>query len=568
MHAQPDRLNRPLPFLKQHVVSLLAFAVTALLQVIIAHPAGLGASAGLLGFALGAALFWLFAPYAIWLQTLRLPTFSSSQARFTWHLGLPARLTWRLTAAHLLGALLVPAFAAFDGAIPATVAIETALLGGALCILVACVSMMRLEELFREATIDALAEALEELGEERWTNGPTLTALLPMLVFSSAGAALVMVGLAMAGQVDITTVLLLSVLLLSLASWTVKLIVDRHNASTVKLQDAVARLGTGLTPTLWVTGDETGRALLSLQRAHEKSASHTFTLRHAGLLLMRSVTAMTEATNRQSEMMSTQSAALNETNATATEIKQTSLVAAQKASEVLALAEKAEEVRRQGEEAVERSVGGLTNIGEKVQSMAEHVKQLDGQLRQVTTITTLVKDLADQSNMLALNAAIEAARAGEQGRGFTVVAREIRSLADQSIQATKHIQQILTEIADSARTAVSITESGLDQVSTSLAEVQSSRENIRRLSSIAHDNATAVRQIAAAVNQQNAGVGQIFEAVRSLSDMMTETLRHLESSQEAISLVESVSSEVMEVVRNRVGEPEESVDDDEPRAAA
>jgi methyl-accepting chemotaxis protein len=336
----------------------------------------------------------------------------------------------------------------------------------------------------------------------------------------------------------------------------------------VKLQDAVARLGTGLTPTLWVTGDETGRALLSLQRAHEKSASHTFTLRHAGLLLMRSVTAMTEATNRQSEMMSTQSAALNETNATATEIKQTSLVAAQKASEVLALAEKAEEVRRQGEEAVERSVGGLTNIGEKVQSMAEHVKQLDGQLRQVTTITTLVKDLADQSNMLALNAAIEAARAGEQGRGFTVVAREIRSLADQSIQATKHIQQILTEIADSARTAVSITESGLDQVSTSLAEVQSSRENIRRLSSIAHDNATAVRQIAAAVNQQNAGVGQIFEAVRSLSDMMTETLRHLESSQEAISLVESVSSEVMEVVRNRVGEPEESVDDDEPRAAA
>src|SRR5205823_5185129 len=124
--------------------------------------------------------------------------------------------------------------------------------------------------------------------------------------------------------------------------------------------------------------------------------------------------------------------------------------------------------------------------------------------RQIRGITETVKDLADQSNMLALNAAIEAVRSGEHGKGFAVVAREIRSLADQSIQATNRVRDILEDLGATIEGAVSITERGKQKMESSIALVRTSGDSLRELSGIVKDTSSAVRQIAAAVSQQNA----------------------------------------------------------------
>ena len=103
------------------------------------------------------------------------------------------------------------------------------------------------------------------------------------------------------------------------------------------------------------------------------------------------------------------------------------------------------------------SLGGLTDIRAQVDEIARKIAQLSERTQQIGGITQTVKDLADQSNMLALNAAIEAVRSGERGKGFAIVAREIRSLADQSIQATNRVREILEDISASIRRAVAIT---------------------------------------------------------------------------------------------------------------
>jgi methyl-accepting chemotaxis protein len=159
-----------------------------------------------------------------------------------------------------------------------------------------------------------------------------------------------------------------------------------------------------------------------------------------------------------------------------------------------------------------------------------------------------VKDLADQSNMLALNAAIEAVRSGEHGKGFAVVAREIRSLADQSIQATNRVREILEDIGEAVRAAVAITEKGAQKMETELVQVKSSGENLRELSTIVRDNSAAVRQIAAAVSQQSAGISQIFGAVTDLSKMMSETVDRLHSTSEATGVVRNVTDQVSTVL--------------------
>jgi methyl-accepting chemotaxis protein len=183
-----------------------------------------------------------------------------------------------------------------------------------------------------------------------------------------------------------------------------------------------------------------------------------------------------------------------------------------------------------------------------VDEIARRIGQLVERTEQIGGITQTVKDLADQSNMLALNAAIEAVRSGEHGKGFAVVAREIRSLADQSIEATSRVREILEDIGSATRAAVAITEHGSQKIDGGLGQVRATGENLRALSNIVKENSAAVRQIAAAVSQQNAGITQIFGAVTDQTRMMDETMRRLETTTKAAAVLKGLSQRVADVV--------------------
>jgi methyl-accepting chemotaxis protein len=150
--------------------------------------------------------------------------------------------------------------------------------------------------------------------------------------------------------------------------------------------------------------------------------------------------------------------------------------------------------------------------------------------------------------MLALNAAIEAVRSGEHGKGFAVVAREIRSLADQSIQATRRVREILQDISAAIDQAVAITAKGTERMEGGLVEARASGENLRALSQMMSESSAAVRQIAAAVGQQNAGIVQIFAAVTDQLRMMEETRARLDETNRSAQDLKALSRQVAEVV--------------------
>src|SRR5262249_35343107 len=173
------------------------------------------------------------------------------------------------------------------------------------------------------------------------------------------------------------------------------------------------------------------RMLLSLRET-------TQVLHDSAKRLTRSVEDLSTAATAQTEMVSRQATALQETQVTTQEIKQTSQHAAARAEEILQAAVRADQVSKSGESAISGSVATMEGMLQQVSEISKRMNELNDRTQQIGRITDTVKDLADQSNMLALNAAIEAVRSGEHGKGFAVVAREIRSLADQSIQATGH----------------------------------------------------------------------------------------------------------------------------------
>ena len=337
---------------------------------------------------------------------------------------------------------------------------------------------------------------------------------------------------------------------LVVAAFLSLVVVARFVAPLRTLTHAARRIVDGdLTQQIEVTAnDEVGEVAAAFMQMVEKMKEVLRALQESVQLLTNAGGELSQSTTDQSQTITRQATALQETQVTAQEIKQTSLLAAQKAETVLKLTEKADQVSSQGEEAIEKSLGGLTDIRSQVDEIAQKIAQLSERTQQIGGITQTVKDLADQSNMLALNAAIEAVRSGEHGKGFAVVAREIRSLADQSIQATNRVREILEDIGGAIRVAVSITERGSQKIEGGLLQVKQSGENLRELSNIVKDNSSAVRQIAAAVSQQNAGITQIFSAVTDQTRMMDETMRRLESTTQAASTLKDLSQRVSEVV--------------------
>jgi len=135
-------------------------------------------------------------------------------------------------------------------------------------------------------------------------------------------------------------------------------------------------------------------------------------------------------------------------------------------------------------------------------------------------------------------------RSGEHGRSFAVVAREIRSLADQSIKATNDVGGILQELTSSIGTALSLTEASTKRMEAGIVEVTSSGDNLRALSGITRENVAAVRQIAAAVNQQNAGISQIFAAVTDQMALMDRVRDGLQRTQQASEELREVAARV------------------------
>jgi methyl-accepting chemotaxis protein len=137
------------------------------------------------------------------------------------------------------------------------------------------------------------------------------------------------------------------------------------------------------------------------------------------------------------------------------------------AKQVLALAESSAAGAKQvlslaegGTKTVERSLEGMSILNEKVMAIASQISQLSEQAQQIASITNLVSDVAAQTNMLALNAAVEAVHAGEHGKGFSIVASEIRKLADQSKKSAEKINSLVNHIQTAINSTVIVTDEG------------------------------------------------------------------------------------------------------------
>lgn len=237
--------------------------------------------------------------------------------------------------------------------------------------------------------------------------------------------------------------------------------------------------------------------------------------------------------------------AITETTATIEEVKKTSEISSRKSREVSVVAQQATEISEKGMMATENTIDGIHRIGGQMKTIGLSIDRLTEQSKAIGEIIATVNDLAEQSNLLAVNASIEAARAGEQGKIFVVVAQEIKSLSEQSKQATAQVKTVLNDVQSAIQASVIATGEGEKIVSEAVQLSAEAQKAIVKLAETINVFNDAALQTSVASQEQFVGMDQVaiaMENIKSASIQNVRTTKELEGAAKSLlSLAEKLS---------------------------
>ena len=275
-------------------------------------------------------------------------------------------------------------------------------------------------------------------------------------------------------------------------------------------------------------------------------------VRENGVTVVESATDIEARTCRSQEVIADQQ---GETHQVATAIKElaaTSQDMAGNALQAARMTQEAQNVVGQGEDVVERTIKAIDHINREVLRTADTIGQLEQQCSQIGGVISVIRGIAEQTNLLALNAAIEAARAGEQGRGFAVVADEVRSLANRTQGATVEIQQMIEQLQSGARASVTAMSAASHEAQEGVGLAQEAKQAFGAITEKVDRMVDTNAIIASAIEQQGAVVNEIERNVVRISDGSDEALQVANAARDAARQIHQLTEQLRAMVQSFV----------------
>jgi len=233
--------------------------------------------------------------------------------------------------------------------------------------------------------------------------------------------------------------------------------------------------------------------------------------------------------------------AMNEMAATVQEV-------AHNATDAATAAEQASQASDDGKQVVQQVVAQIDGLAREIGHAADTINKLAQDSQAIDTVLEVIRTIAEQTNLLALNAAIEAARAGEQGRGFAVVADEVRSLASRTQTSTAEIQQIIENLQQGARSAVTVMQQSNQTTGQCVQQAGNAGEALEQIRAAVSTITQMNIQIASAANQQVAVSAEINQNVSNINDAVAHSSDSAAQIAEASSELATLSARLQQLL--------------------
>ena len=272
-----------------------------------------------------------------------------------------------------------------------------------------------------------------------------------------------------------------------------------------------------------------GRLAVSLSNATTALDVLAQQIQSSSIEVASAANSVNEIASELASGSSQQAASVVEITAAMEELARTASQIADNAASQADLAQTAEESGTAGQGAVEEAVDGVEEVKKRISGIASRAEILGTRSKEIYRVLDLITEIAQETHILSLNAAIEAAAAGDHGRRFSVVAEEVRRLAQRSQESVESVRNLLDEFSSSIRATVVATEEGSTEAGRVLERARSAASAIEDLRGASSDTARVAREISLATQQQNAASDEVVLTLKEVSQVvqrMADGLKH------------------------------------------
>lgn len=271
-------------------------------------------------------------------------------------------------------------------------------------------------------------------------------------------------------------------------------------------------------------------------------------VRESGFQVTHSTSEIAASGAQQEATTSELAATSNQISASATEIAVTSKELVASMDEVFGAMQIAASAAEQGQDSIDTMEQSMRAMVNAVDIISGKLQTLSEKTANVNMVVSTIAKVADQTNLLSLNAAIEAEKAGEFGRGFSVVATEIRRLADQTAVSTWDIEQMVKEMQSSTSACVMAMEKVSGEIHKGVDNVSHVSTQLTAIIDKVQTMLPGFESVKESIHAQSEGAGQISDSIRQLNQSAQETADSLRRSNHAVHRLK----EAVQVLNNAV----------------
>ncbi len=290
----------------------------------------------------------------------------------------------------------------------------------------------------------------------------------------------------------------------------------------------------------------------NLQVEIDKSSRIVASVKEAIQQLSTSANELMAISTQQASGAAEQAAAVQQATTTSEEIAATAKQVSENAGRVEALAGHANAASSAGLQAVSTALGGMEQLKGQVMSIAEAMLQLGENSQKIGGIIDIIDEISDQTNLLSLNAAIEAAGAGEAGKRFSVVANEVRRLADRTAEATNQVKVLIAQIQQATNGTIMLTEEGTKGVDAANALVANIARALENVTMAVAETTAAASEIKLMTQQQTTASEQMAETIAEVRDVATQVAASSQETTQSISELTGLAERLQDLVEENL----------------